>query len=236
MTKTAIFIVVFAACSGGSGSGDNDFDIPTGDDTGDGSSTLRVDGSVTATELFNSAVDPGDFSSTFVVRVTLDGEAEENAVVTVSSDAGSIDLEFTPGTSDFRGTQPGYYGSYRLDIDDGADFVGGVVLEAPEVHTFVAPLEGARVSSEEDLVVQWSRDGIADETQIESRGTDLRSIDDSGTYTINASDLRQDPDGDEDERIRLYRSTQIAPVGAVAGSEFVIRLRNTVELIVEPRQ
>ena len=236
MTKTALILLAVAACGGSASDGASDFDIPPGDDPGEGSLTLRVSGIVETTELASPALDPTDFNSSFTVSVTLDDEEVRDAIVTISSIGGTKELVFeTSGTiGSYQGSQLGYFSRYRLDVDAGDDFVGGVIIEAPDVHQIEAPLSGERVPRGDDLVVQWTRNGAAEKTEIETREIDRRSIEDTGSYTVDAGDLRQDPDKVEDERIRIYRSTKIVPDGAVAGSEFEVRLRNSVEFLVEP--
>ena len=115
MTKTALLLMTLAACGGGDGdtTGDSDFDIPPGDDPGEGSATLLVKGRVDASELVNAATESTEFSSSFIIEITLNGEVIDDALVIVSSEGGSTPLAFnTSGTSgDFRGIQPGRHAS-----------------------------------------------------------------------------------------------------------------------------
>jgi hypothetical protein len=221
-----IFASMMLGLGGACGSGGGEFPLPNQDDPGTGSRTLAVTGSVEATEGFDNASDPNDFAVSIEVLVEKGGEPARGAAVYVTSRAATIELrEADSGT--YRGTQVGYDRVFRLDVDAGEDFVEGVVVVGPDIHRFSAPEQGTTVPGDEDLVIAWERESPAEIARLESRSLDARTIVDSGSFIFNHDDFDED-----EERVRLRRSSRVSPEGAVSGS-FTVQIRNQIQFFVD---
>lgn len=211
-------------------------DGPGGEDLGAGSQTLVVVADINLNNNLDNASTPNDFTASFDVSVTRDGAVVDDAVVTVESDGGLVELDFTNNGTQQRyvGSQVAYSGSYRVDVTAGDDYLAGAVVESPDVHTFTAPLPGESVPGTDPLEVIWARELEADAARIETRELDNTGITDLGSYTIPLGGLRVDRDQLEDERIRLWRENRISPIGGAGGSSISVELRNEINIFVEP--
>lgn len=236
MTRLVLGFLALAACGGGSSpaGGDDIFD-PIGDDPGGGTNTLLVDGSASADPTIDNAVEASNFTTDFSVRVTRDGVDVVDGVVEVRSTAGAVALLYDTATNRWRGAQAGYFETYQLAVTNGLDFVDGVRVDGPDIHSFSSPTKGATVDSKVPLDVVWARGETADAATLRTREIDV-SIADAGTYSIAANSLRAKPDQPEDERLELVRSQRITPAGAVVGSSWRVSIRNKLALVVRPTQ
>lgn len=224
MKPSLAFVCVFmVACGSG---------LPSGNSLGDGSQTLEVSGSVSAENRIANASDPNDFSTQFRVRVRRDGAVVQDAVVVVESDAGQVELTLRDG--EYVGSQSGYFEIYRLDVDAADDFVHGVRVDGPDIHTIETPDVGGTVDATADLVVEWSRHETAEEAWLDLRGMDELTIEDSGSYTVPVSALEWSLQETNQERVRLERANRISPVGTAGSSSFTVSVRNELEFLAVP--
>lgn len=206
--------------------------LPDGSSAGEGNQVLEVSGTVEADNQIANASSANDFNTSFEIRVQRDGIDVGDAIVTVESDAGVVELSLN-GDGEYVGGQPGYSEIYRLDIVAGDDFVRGVRVDGPDIHTFITPTAGATVDANADLLVEWRRDETAEAVRIETREMDELSIEDTGSFTAPVAALQWE--GDEfDERVRLERSNRVSPIGAAGDSSFTVRVRNEIEFLAVP--
>jgi hypothetical protein len=250
MPRSLASIVLCLAACGGSHSGSAEPDASAlaadapgsqpadaaggGDGSGTGTSTLLVNGVVSASPSINNSSNPADFTTDFSVAVTKATVAVTTGTITMTSTAGAVSLIFDTTTMRWHGAQAGYVGSYTLDVTSGTDAVNAVRVAGPDIHTFTAPLEGATVDSTMVLAVDWVRTGAADAATIRTRALNALMIPDTAAYTLPIGSLRSKPDQTENEQIDLVRVDHIAPGGAVAGSDFQVSVRNSVDLVVSP--
>jgi hypothetical protein len=223
-------ICLVAACGG------SDLDPGSGDDPGGGTSTLVVDGRVSAEARFVNARTPAEFDTEFSVEVTLNGAIVTTGSVTITSSTGTVDLLFSTQDTEgrWRGSAPGYDEVYVLDVVSGPDYVEGVRVDGPAIHVFDAPLAGAIVDSTMPLEVAWSSGDQADSAAVRPEPTDWISIPDSGDYLLAAGSLEADPEQARENTIELNRENRVIPAGAAAGSEWTVRIRNEIQVVAQP--
>ena len=222
-------LALLAAC----GSSDP-FDPGVGNSAGDGTSTLFVDGNVSAEARATNAQTNADFSTDFSVRLQLNGQnVTQGAVVKVSSSTGEFLL--TLGDNErWTGRAPTYDEVYRLDVDFGADNVHGVRVDGPDIHTFDKPLVGATVDSTMPLELDWSRSDTAMLASLNTENLERVAITDTGKYTLAAGALKAEKDQARTNTIELSRTDMVTPAGAIAGSQFTVRVRNDIQVVVQP--
>lgn len=220
--RTFVSLTLFlVACGGGASN-----------DPGSGTSTLHVDADVSASADLGNASNATDFTTDFSVRVTLNGQDVQTGTVTITSDAGSVDLAWTGNGNRWEGRQADYLQAYTLDVTSGSDYVTGVTLVGPDIHVFTSPDGTAAVDGTMPLPVSWSRADQADTATIETEQMDRLQIPDTGAFEIPVGGLKNSPDQTENERIRVERTSRIVPAGAVAGSEVRVSIQNELPLVV----
>lgn len=208
--------------------------VPGGDSLGDGTQTLRVVGTVDAENLVTNATSENDFRTEFEVHVSRQDVDVTDAVVVLESDAGEVELTWNAQEERYEGSQVGYYRRYLLDVSAGDDWVYDVRVEGPDIHTIEAPLAGATVPGNVDLVVDWSRDDEAEVAEIETREMDWIGTVDAGTFTVPFGMLKSEEDKTEEERVRVRRRNQLSPTGGAGGSSFAVQVENEIEFLVAP--
>jgi hypothetical protein len=227
--RTLLLTLVLTACSS-----HGEFDPGIGNDTGDGTSTLFVDGSVTAEARLANAQTNADFSTDFSVRIQLNQQTvTTGAIVKVTSSTGEFLLTFGD-EGRWVGRAPTYDEVYRLDVDLGPDNVHGVRVDGPDIHVFDKPLPGATVDSTMPLEIDWSRDDTAMLASIDTENLERVSITDTGDYTLAAGALKAERDQAKTNQIQLSRTDMVTPSGAIAGSQLSVRVRNEIEVVVQP--
>src|SRR4051812_3181327 len=101
----------FAACGG------SDLDPGSGDDPGSGTSTLTVNGSISAQARLSNAHDPAEFDTEISVRIQLAGQNVTTGSVMVTSSSGTVVLAYNPDNGGrWRGTAPRHREGYRLRV------------------------------------------------------------------------------------------------------------------------
>lgn len=224
--RTAL-AVCLAACGG-------DLDPGSGNDPGTGTSTLFVDGDVEATPTVTNASRSPDFSTHFSVAVRKNDVAVTTGEVTVSSNGGTVALVYDTAENRWRGQQNGYHEVYELSVSSGDDGVSGVRVDGPALHHFTAPLPGAAVSATVPLEVRWERDEAAATAQFETQEVGELAIADTGSYSVPVGALKSNSGEATEERLRLDRSERVTPAGALADSSMRVRIRNEIDVLVEP--
>lgn len=226
---TSALVLSLAACGGGS-----DTDPGSGSDPGEGTNTLLVSGNVEASPALTNARTAAEFSTDFEVQITLNNNGVTTGTVTVTSSTGKYPLAYVGGTGKWEGRANGYDEVYILDIVSGTDEVTGVRVDGPDFHTFVKPTAGATVDSTLPLEVTWDSDQDADTSAIRADKIDWVSIPDTGKFMLGVGALDADPDQAKQNELRLMRLNRVVPAGAIAGSEFSVRIENRIDVIVAP--
>lgn len=229
MRNYSCLLVFTIACGGGSV-----FDPGVGNDPGDGTSTLTVDGSMTARPRINNARDARDFETSLEVRVMLGTQAVTGGTVTVRSSSGDVALIYRPDENRWHGTAPGYDEVYILDVESGADRVNDVRVDGPGIHFFTKPLAGATVDAAVPLQIEWDGDE-AESAWLEPEELDKFAIPDSGTYMLAGGALKAEDSQARVNRIELGRANRVVPAGAVGGSEMTVTVENRIEVVAQPR-
>lgn len=216
------------------GCGGSDLDPGAGDDRGTGTSTLAIEGEMSARPRVVNAPQAGDFDTHFSVEVILDGQPVTTGSVTVTARSGSTPLAFRADPTRWEGTAAGYDEVYVLDVEAGEHFVKGVRVDGPDIHVFTEPSAGATVDSTLALRIAWSSDDAADSIWIDSGEIDRVTIADTGSYTLSAGALKADKETARENTIELVRSNRVSPAGAVAGSEVEVSIANRIQVVAQP--
>lgn len=225
------FLFCFAACGG------SELDPGAGDDPGTGTTTLAIDGTVSAEPRLANARSPGDFDTSFSVRVrTAAGDDITTGTVKITSASGTVQLVFDPSGDRRRwvATAAGYDEVYVLDVESGADNVHGVRVDGPDIHVFTAPLAGATVDSALPLEIRWSHEDEAESTSIRAEQLDNVAITDSGHYMLSAGALKAERDKAHENELRIVRLNRVTPAGATASSELSVSIRNHIQVVAAP--
>jgi len=228
MRYFVISTLLVGACGG------TDLGPGAGNDVGDGTQTLVVNGSANANAELTNARNPADFNTEFNVRISLGGQPVTTGTVTITSSTGSIELAFQDAgnnTGRWRGTAPGYDQVYVLDVVSGEDNVVGVRVDGPDVHVFDEPVAGSTVDSTMPLDIKWSRSDEAASASVETDGLDPLAIVDSGTHTLPPGTLRTEQDKPRENTIRITRTNRVTPQGAAGGSEWSVSIRNDIQVL-----
>lgn len=213
--------------------GGSDLEPGAGNDAGEGTSTLTVTGTVSASPRLNNARTAGDFETEISVQVERAGQNVTTGTVEVTSAGGILTLSYD-GNGRWRGTAPGYDEVYILDVEDGTDNLLGVRVDGPDIHYFTAPTTGATVDATMPLAVAWSSGDGADSASVRADNIDAVAIPDSGTYSLAPGALKSKPDEAETNELRLRRTNRVTPRGAAGGSEWNVSIENRIEVVAQP--
>jgi len=223
MKKVLALIGAAALVACGSNGGSNA--AVTHNSAGTGSSTLLVQGDVTASTVSGAPL------TTFSVTVR-DGAGNTvgGATVTVSNASltgGSISLaQAVAGTGPYVNTVASFpTGDFRLDVVKGSDTVQGVVVGGVGMQTINAPSVNSTITANTDLPVTWTTPAVAKSFTISTRDMAF-SGPDLGAYTIVAAQNPARPN----QRVRIDRVNEVEAAGALFGS----RLRVTYTASVDP--
>ena len=222
-------MLVFTVACGGS----SVLDPGSGNNPGSGTSTLTVDGDVTAHPRIQNARNASDFETSLSVRVMLGTQAVTGGTVMVESSSGKVSLIYRPDDNRWVGTAPGYDEVYILDVESGADKVNDVRVDGPDVHFFTKPTAGATVDSTMPLEIQWDSGDEAPSAWIDAEQLDTLAIADTGKYTLAGSALKAEPDKARVNTIELGRAERVTPSGAVGGSELRVTVENRIDVVVQ---
>lgn len=226
--KTICLLVALSACGG------SDLDPGAGNDPGTGTSTLSVDGAVTANARLANARTSGEFDTDFSVRIQLNGLSVTQGTVTMTSSSGTVVLAYDQDNNGrWRGTGAGYDEVYILDVDSGQDYVHDVRVDGPSIHTFSEPTAGATVDATLPLMVKWTEDN-ADAAAIDAENIDRVSIPDTGSYSVSPGALKSERDKARENQIRVTRTNRVVPAGAAGASEMTVSVENEITVIAQP--
>ncbi|MFQ5511801.1 MAG: hypothetical protein ACE5EO_08130 [Candidatus Krumholzibacteriia bacterium] len=195
---------------------------------GTGTMTLQVN----AQALGADAGPGGSLNTDFIVAVsdTLGGPVS-GAAVAVQTPYGIVTLTedpLTPGT--YNGVSSAYQpGVYSVSVVRGPDNVSGVSVVGPDIHTITSPAAQATVGKDIPIDVRWTRSATAQESRVETRDyVGNWSMSDPGVMTVPASGNPPRVD----QRFRVKRANRQAAAGGLAGSDFRVRIRTTVEPVI----
>lgn len=207
-----------------------------GDDPGSGTRTLEVRGRVSAEPRFANAMLATEFETEIGVRVFLNGVQVTTGDVTVSSEHAVAPLAWSPDIDggEWHGRLPAYDEVYQLDVVSGPDELLGVIVDGPDIHTFIEPLAGATLDSTLPNDLAWKRDEVADVTTFDAEEIDRITITDSGLFTMSAGMLKADADQARTNRLQLRRMNMVVPAGAIGDSSFAVSIENRLDVIVAP--
>ena len=231
VSTTLVFSAALAACGGG------DLDPGAGDDPGEGTSTLLVEGQATAEPRLPNARSNGDFDTSFSVRVVLNGAPVTTGTVSVTSETGTVQLAFRDDANNggrWEGIGTGYDEVYVLDVESGADNARGIRVDGPDLHYVTTPAPGVAVDATLALEVTWSREDEAESASLRAGEVDEIAVPDSGRYQLPASSLKSERDKPNENTIRIRRENRVAPAGTVGGSEWSVRIENSIEVLANP--
>jgi hypothetical protein len=228
------FTILLVSVLGAGACGGSDTDPGAGDDPGKGTSTLLINGDITARPRIANARDPGDFETEISVRATLGQQPVALGSVMVTSSSGMVPLTFRADRARWEGTAAGYDEVYILDVQSGADAVEGVRVDGPDIHVFTAPTAGATLDSTQPLRVTWDSDQTADSASISVGDIERLAIPDSGDYTLSPGSLRAERDQARENTIYLSRMNRVTPAGAVGGSDFSVTIENRIVVVAQP--
>ncbi len=202
---------------------------------GRGSSTLDVGAHITVVNQVPNAASADQFATALSARLTKAGAPLHGAAVTIASSKGDVVLveqDPTGNHADYAGEQAGYAQAYTLTARLGDDYIEGVSLSGPDVHSFSVPALAAQVAYGQPLVVEWSPSGATLAT-LETRELNPLDVPDTGSYSVPGSGLRKpDPGKTQDERVRVTRSSTVNIAGGTAGSDLTVTVRNEVTFLV----
>jgi hypothetical protein len=205
------------------------------EDPGTGTRTLKVVAALEAREQIPNASNTNDFDVDIEVWVTRDSLPVADALVVVTLDGGQEILldqgELLKGR--YTASRVGYPSSVELDVESGQDNVKDALLLCPDIHVFKSPTSGEVVPANQDLQVKWERDDVADAAELESKKEGKLEIEDTGSYTLDATLFPSKPDKQEDDHITLWRTKRVGLEGGVGGSELSVTVRNRVEFLID---
>lgn len=216
------------------GCGGSDLDPGAGNDPGTGTSTLAIEGEITARGRIPNSRHAEDFDTNLSVRVMLDGLPMTTGTVTVTSQSGSTPLAYSAESQKWRGVAAGYDEVYVVDAETGSHNVQGVRVDGPDIHIFTAPSAGANIDSTMPLPVAWASDQDADSTSIDCNEIDRLWIADTGQYTLAPGVLKAERETARENTIELVRSNRVVPAGAVAGSDVQVSIENRIQVVALP--
>jgi len=234
--KRYIVLLVSLAAGGAGACGGSDLDPGAGDDPGHGTSTLLVNGDISARPRLSNAREPGDFETELSVRVMLNQQPLTTGTVTVTSASGNFPLTYHADPGRWEGPAAGYDQVYVLDVvsESGTDSLEGVRVDGPDIHVFTAPTAGATVDSTMPLRLTWDSDQTADSASVDTEQLERVAIPDTGEYMLAPGALKAERDKALENSIELSRTNRVTPAGALGGSDFSVRIENRITVIAQP--
>src|SRR5258706_12665185 len=128
-------IFVLAACS------HDPLEAGAGNDVGNGTNTLFVNGDAFAEPRNANASHATDFDTSFSVRISLNNQPVQTGSGTMRSAYASTPLTWTDADGGhWIGRAANYDEVYELDVTSGLDKVTGVIVDGPDIHVFTTPL------------------------------------------------------------------------------------------------
>jgi hypothetical protein len=216
--------IALAACS------HNALDPGAGSDPGTGTGTLSVMGGATASpNIPNSKLDT-DFETNFHIVLQLDGQPVTTGTVTVRARSGTAVLTYD-SNGEWQGQAASYDEVYELNVVSGTDVIRNVYVDGPDIHTFTVPMLGASLDPSAINDTKWVRDAAAKIATFSVGDMDGIAVSDTGDYMIPALSLKYNKDQTTMNTLRLTRTNQIAPKGAVAGSTFSVSVAQELDVV-----
>lgn len=209
-------------------------DPGAGNDPGTGTRTLAINGTVHASPRLINASLTTDFDTSFTVQVSLDNQTVTTGSVTITSASGKVPLTYH-NDNRWTGTAPGYDEVYLLDVVSGADEIGGVRVDGPDIQVFTAPTKGASVDTTMPLMVKWERLDQANSAELRADTIEPIAIPDTGAYSLAGGSLKADKSQARQQTLRLLRTNRVVPSGAAGGSTWEVTVENRLDVITQPQ-
>jgi hypothetical protein len=118
-----------------------------------------------------------------------------------------------------------------LDVDVGDEFVRGVRIDGPDIHTFPTPTLGAAVDATLPLALSWRREDTAAVVTLDTDELDDIALTDTGSYELAAGALKSERDKALTNELRLRREIFVAPAGAVGESSWTVAIENRITVV-----
>ena len=235
--KSIFALFAFAACST-----NNPLDPGAGNNVGSGTGTLLVTGSALATPNITDGQNAADFTTDFTVHVSIGNRCPSRRAPSHDPPVRQrpADLQLGPiaNLGEWQGSANGYDEVYELDVSSGTDGISGVIVDGPDIHVITGPTAGATIDSTMAFDTTWSRHAGAEEARIAftngGGGGDGIVIPDTGTYSVTAGSLKTDKQQPQPNTIRLTRTNNVIPAGAVVGSMLTVGVVNQLDVVAAP--
>jgi hypothetical protein len=189
---------------------------------GTGTSTLKVTGDIDGS--------PSGATFTVVVKDGLGNDVSGATVAVMNPNLSGGELTLTEAFSGSTGEYGGATlafpsGDFRLSVIKGSDYVQGVVVGGPGVHTINAPAVNSTVAANQPLDITWTTPMQSKQASVSTRDMSVDGAD-IGAYTIAAS---SNP-ARTGQRVTVERQNEVDIAGGLLGS----RLRVTYSSSIDP--
>jgi hypothetical protein len=194
---------------------------------GTGTLTMRVSADIEVEDQSNGAYST---QMAVVLRTTSGAAVTGASVIITSTGLGSVTLTETPAASgNYVATRSGAPAiRIELDVTRGTDRISDVIVGFPGTFAINSPRPLQIVPGDTPLRVRWSVPRRAAEAIVETRDFESDGVPDNGSYTIpGASNPPR-----TDQRIRVFRISEVVPIGALPVSYLRVSVRATVEPVV----
>jgi hypothetical protein len=192
---------------------------------GTASNTLAVIANVaSASDVANSS-DGNQYETSYVVFVTRGGlNVVDNAVVKSRRNGSEITLAWQSVAYTF--TEVGIpNGGIELNVEAGADFLRGAVVEAPGLHVLTNPLPGGSYPANTPMNVTWNRGPQADSVELRVHESGNIAVADTGSYAMPAANLTAQTGAP----VRLVRSNT-QPLNGLSSSQLTATFSQNFEI------
>jgi len=208
----------------------------SGDQLGTGTTTLQVNGSMVARPKLANAKSAGDFQTEFRVQLSLNNTPVSTGSVVVRTATSDVPLLWKDNgqsAGHWEASAAGYSEVYQLDVTSGSDRVSGVIVDGPDIHTITAPTAGAALDASVAIALTWDRSETADEARVAVENDGI-VVPDSGTYSMSPRTLRADKGSTKTNTVRITRTNQVTPAGAVGNSTVSVGVVNEIDVVAMP--
>ena len=227
----AWFAISLCACSS------NPLDPGAGSQPGTGTGTLLVHGTATAEPNVPNTSEDTQFTTHLELEISLNAAPVTTGTVTVRSRTGTATLIFEPNQGQFgrwTGDLANYDEVYEFNVVSGNDRVQAVYVDGPDIQVFTSPMAGATLDATMPNEIDWRRASAADQAQFSVGDRDGLTIADSGKYSMAAGMLHTDSSQALPNTLRLTRTNQVTPKGAVAGSQLSVSVSQELDVVAQP--
>jgi len=197
-------------------------------DPGSGTGTLKVEAIISGRERFSGAKSSGEFTTDITVKIwDAHLQTVQDAYVTITTSGRDMVIPHDKNGVYKATSIVGYDRVYTINIQRGDDYIDGVTITGPEIHTIKIGNPGntpTTVKASGVVTVLWTPYGYAIDAEIETKNFN-KVVSDSGSYDIPEGNFEP---GVEDF-IRITREKYLNPAGAIAGSIVTVKIRNALD-------